>query len=181
MFQRLIYIVITLVLVIKIAGIYPLFKIKQWDIRRNIELAIKENIFKQPLKQISIPNKNVKNLKWERVDKEFWYENNLYDIVRSEIQNEMTTYFCIQDIAETELSYEFQKSIFKQTDTSNTAESSIIDFFKKVIKIYYPSHFKQVDNFNWPISTNKRLDFIVFSSFFHSTYLHSIEPPPKSV
>ncbi len=180
MLQRFIYILITLVLVIKIAGFFPLYKIKQWDIRENIEMMIEKHIFNEPLTQISISTVNVKNLKWEREGKEFWYEGKLYDIVRSEIQNEMTNYYCIQDTAETELSFELQESINKQSDTSNTDETSIIDFFKKVVKIYYPSNLNQVEDINWTIIPDKRLDFISFPSFYQSIYLQCLKPPPKS-
>jgi hypothetical protein len=179
MFQRFIYILVTLVLVIKIAGFYPLFKIKQWDIRRNIELAIEENIFNEPLKQISIPSKNVKNLKWEREGKEFWYEGGLYDIVRSEIQDETTHFYCINDTPETQLNHEFQAFIHKKMDSSNDSDTTITDFFKKVVKIYFPSNFKPYEDIKWVMMPHKMLDFISYLDFYKSTFLQSIEPPPK--
>ncbi len=181
MFQRIIYISITLFLLIKIVGFFPLFKFKQWDIRRKIELAIKEKVFNEPLEKISIPSKNVKSLKWEREGKEFWFEGSLYDIVRSEIQGDTTHYYCINDTHETKLNHEYQAFIHKDVDTSNDSDTSGIDFFKKIVKIYFPSNFKLIEAIKWVILPNKMLDFISYLDFYKSTYLQSIDPPPKRV
>jgi hypothetical protein len=179
MFQRFIYILITLVLVIKIAGFYPLFKIKQWDIRENIEMMIEKHIFNEPLIQISIPSKNVNSLKWEREGKEFWYEGNLYDIVRSEIEGGMTHFYCINDTHETKLNHDFQAFINRESNTSNDSDMSVTDFLKKIVKTYYPSSFKSNEDVKWVVLPNKSLDFISYFDFYKSTYLQSIEPPPE--
>jgi hypothetical protein len=180
MLQRFIYILVTLVLVIKIAGFYPLFKIKQWDIRRNIELMIEEKIFNESVEKISIPSKDVKQLKWEREGKEFWYKGNLYDIVRSEIQDETTHFYCFNDTHEAELHRKFQAFIHSKSDNPDDSDMSTIDFFKKIIKIYYPNNFKHIEVVKGVISLDERLDFISFPSFYQSIYLQSLKPPPKS-
>jgi hypothetical protein len=178
MFKRIIYISITVLFLLQIGNYFPIFKIKQWEIRKNIELIIKKNVDNSALKVISIPTNYP--LKWEREGREFWFEGSLYDIVRSEIKDSTTHYYCINDTKETELTNDYAEIVQKQINsTNNTEGSGLDDDFKKIVKIYFPIVFNLSDN-SVEIGALKHLKTpIPYRCFYTSLSMNLIDPPPK--
>lgn len=178
MFKRIIYISIVALFLLQIGSYFPVFKIKQWAIRKDIELIIKKNVNNKDLKLISIPTNYP--LKWEREGREFWFEGNLYDIIRSEIKDSTTHYYCLNDAKETELTNDYAGIIQKQLNsTTNTEGSCLDDYFKEIIKIYFPH--PVIDSTQYvEFSAPKHLKIpIPYRCFYTSLSINLIDPPPK--
>ena len=181
MYLRLLFLSVLCLCVLKIAGYLPVFKIEQWLIHEEMEANMKESLENEHLERISISDENQHKLKWERVGKEFWYEGKLYDIVRSDIQEGVTHYYCIDDTAETHLVYQFIKHLKKQTDDSDNEGMSLNDFFKKILKVYFlPPYYPQnpiivIEN----VKRNKVLT--PYINHYASMFYNRIDPPPKRV
>jgi hypothetical protein len=178
MLQRLFYLCLIALCLLKIVGYFPVFKMKQWEIRKNIEFLIKNNTNNSELKHIAIPK--TYPLKWEREGREFWFEGNLYDIVRSEIKDSTTHYYCINDTKETELTTQYAEILQKQVNsTSNTEGGALDDYFKKIIKIYFPRPiFDSTPYVELGVPKHLKTP-IPYRCFYTSLSINLIDPPPK--
>jgi hypothetical protein len=178
-FKQITYISILSLLLLQIVGNFSLFKLKQWDIRREMELIIKENLLNERVQMITISDDNKTQLKWERAGKEFWFEGNLYDVVRSEIKGKFTVYYCLNDAKETDLCVNYDKNIKNSIAASDTKGMPFGDNMQKIIKVYFPSQCNnstQLTAFYVP----KRLKLpMTRRQFYISFYYNLIDPPPK--
>ena len=181
MYLRLLFFSILCLCLLKIAGHLPVFKIEQWLIHAEMEAIIEESLNNEHLERISISNKNQYKLTWERAGKEFWYEGKLYDVVRSEIQDGVTHYYCIDDTAETHLVYQFIKHIKKQTENSDNEGTSLNDFFKKILKVYFPPPYSPHDPIIVITNLKRNKVSTPYLNHYVSTFYNRIDPPPKRV
>jgi hypothetical protein len=181
MLQRLVYTAILALFLLQIVGYLPVFKLQQWDIRRKMELMIKENVLNETVHRIIISNDNKTQLHWERADKEFWFEGNLYDIIRSEIRDGATIYYCLSDVKETNLTSKYAETLKKHVNAPNTEGSPSTDEWQKILKIYVPITPNYWDNYV-AIGATKRLKMpLAYRHFYASFYFNLIDPPPKSL
>jgi hypothetical protein len=181
MLKRLVYTAILALFLLQIVGYLPVFKLKQWDIRRKMELAIKENVLNETVHRIAISNDNKMQLHWERAGKEFWFEGNLYDIIRSEIKDSATIYYCLSDKKETNLTLNYAETLKKQVNNPNTEGSPSANDWQKILKIYVPITPNLGDNFV-EIKATKRLKMpTTYRHCYTSLHFNLIDPPPKSL
>jgi hypothetical protein len=181
MFLRLLFLSILCICLLKIAGYMSVFKVEQWLIHQKIEAVIEQFVDNEQLELISISTENQQKLKWERIDKEFWYEGKLYDIVRAETKDSVTHYYCIDDTEETQLVYQFIEEIKKQTDNTDNERTAFIDFFKKILKIYIPSPFNPQNTFVLSQKSHKSKVLTPYINHYASQFYNRIDPPPKQV
>ncbi len=91
---------------------------------------IAKNLTNEYLHKITVSS--AEKLTWEKPQKDFWYKGYLYDVVRTTQTKDSITYYCLQDLKETQL-----LKIFAQKDknSSSTTANSILswDFAKKVV------------------------------------------------
>lgn len=112
---RILAILLLLVLLIPLAGGHLLFKLRQWQIKEQIEERMKSGIPQEELVLVKIPDKWEEDghPRFQRIeDHEFRYNKQMYDIVESEQQGDTTFYYCIQDDLETAL----YKKLAERTD-----------------------------------------------------------------
>ena len=60
---------------------------------------------------------NLTKIEWERADKEFSFEGNLYDIVSIEVVSGITHYYCLNDQAETQLENKIAQLLNSQNES----------------------------------------------------------------
>jgi len=82
-------------------GYYAYLMLERHEIRDEIEHKLIHSIPKSTLKCIIANQENSGKIEWRRVQKEFKFENELYDVVSVEIHDGISYYFCINDHAET--------------------------------------------------------------------------------
>lgn len=176
---RILFLSILAVCLLNVAGYFPVFKLKQWLIHHRVEALIEHTFSDKHLHQISITSENQHELKWEREGKEFWYKGKLYDIVRSEKKDGVIHYYCIDDTAETHLHHQLVESIKKQTNGTDSESTSINDFFKKILKVYFQPTHSGDEHVVWILAIKKRKSPIPFLKNYESILYEGIDPPPK--
>lgn len=181
MLLRLFIFFILCLCLLKIAGYSPVFKIEQWLMHHKMEAIIEQFVDNDHLERISISPENQQKLKWAREGKEFWYEGKLYDIVRSETKDGVTHYYCIDDTNETHLVYQFIENIKKQTTDSDNEGTSLNDFFKKVLKVYFPPPYSPQDLIVFTQNPKKTKVLTPYINHYASQFYNRIDPPPKRV
>lgn len=182
--MRLASIVVLSVMLINIAGYYPVFKYQQWQVRKEIKKKIKASVPEDEL-HIVIVNESSDELEWVREGKEFIYKGKMYDIVRSEYKDGMIIYSCIDDVQESRLFQRLDELVRKNMDNDDTEEPEQNDDFghrrpiKRVAKIFYSLHYLVGENMHllsWRDSSALQTDYL----FFYSSPVASTDiPPPR--
>lgn len=101
----------------------------QYVIRHKVEKLVAQNLPYEYLQKITVSRTD--KLDWEKPQKDFWYKGYLYDVVRMTQSQDSITYYCLQDLKETQL-----LTIFAQKDKKNSTHTHSIllwDFVKKVV------------------------------------------------
>ncbi len=101
--KRLIPAALLLVLFLSTEGPYLVFKILQQRTRSEIKQQIRNNIKTSELTLIRVPLSDLSSLHWVKENKEFRKEGELYDVVRTEVNEKFITYYCINDKKEESL------------------------------------------------------------------------------
>jgi hypothetical protein len=122
-------------------GLLLIFKIQQYQIRKEIKHLIKLGVPDNQLVHISISTKNKSQLEWKH-SKEFRYKGNMYDVVKIEIVNDSTTlYQCVSDQQETILFANLDEQVKKNMDSKNNGSNPIKNLFKFLSNIYSQSQY----------------------------------------
>ncbi len=158
-----------------IGGSYLLFRIRQFEIRREIIQEIKQGIRESDLTIFTITPENEDQINWENTA-EFSYKGTMYDVVHVETIDQNTKrYHCISDIQETKLIANYGKELEKNKGTKNTERNSLrfLKFFQEQI----PSQSStEIAFFNQEPSSN----FKYFNGYT-PLFLEISSPPPKQV
>lgn len=145
-----------------------IFKIKQSYVRKEIKKAIKSGIPKTEM--ICFTEDDIKNAQWEKPQKEFWLNGELFDIVKKEISNGITYYWCINDHQEKELFATLDNLVNKQMNEKdyNPVKKNIVFW---LFCQYFPIEFNVSDLFYHTLSTAYFLKH-------YSADIYLIPPPP---
>jgi len=126
-----------------------------------------------PLEKISFDFSEVLNkIIWTRKGKEFKFNDEMYDIVKVEIKNNMVTYFCIHDKDEKELTQVFD-TLVKNNNTNNTKND--INLLKELSK--YNLYLNNIFILNPTACSQNIYIKDLYISIFEDINL----PPPKLV
>ncbi len=184
--MRLASISVLSILLINIAGYYPVYKIQQWQIRKEIKKKIKASVPEDELYRIKV-TKNSTELEWVREDKEFIYDGKMYDIVRCESSGDSITYFCINDTQEMMLFQKLDELVQKNMDSDSSEEPEQNDDFghrrpvKRAAKIFYSLHYLLSENIqfsNYRFSSPLHRDL---ENFYVSPVRSCDFPPPRQL
>lgn len=83
-------------------GIFPVFKMKQYAIRKEIKRRIKSAIPESELHTLTFLSPET-DVEWVREGKEFIFGTRMYDVVHKKIKGDSTVFQCINDKEETVL------------------------------------------------------------------------------
>ncbi|NOT51789.1 MAG: hypothetical protein HOP10_11000 [Chitinophagaceae bacterium] len=139
MLRKLTAIIFILIFAFNVAGYYPLFKIKQQKIRKEVRKRIKNAIPNEELTLFvfDTSSEEFKKIQWVE-EHEFRYRGSMYDIVRqSSGENGTLSFYCINDEHEEKLFTSLYKYI---EDLSGGNENETENDSLKIIKDYllYP-------------------------------------------
>ncbi len=162
-------------------GYYGVFKMKQWHIHERIEAVIESLTSEKELSRVEISLNDVKNLKWERAGKEFWFNGTLHDVAYSETSATSIVFYCINDTEETELYSQFDATLQKQLDSKNDASSPITQFFKKDIQLGLPQNLVYTEQNNQSNLIKIPKISSLYLNFYTANAIEKISPPPKFV
>ncbi|MDZ7897516.1 MAG: hypothetical protein U5N85_05755 [Arcicella sp.] len=99
--KRLISIIFLSLIVMKIGGYFSFLKVQQLIFKEEAKEKIICHLPKEKLVKFSFSKQEFVNLDWEEDGREFYFNHNLYDIVRSEFDGKIHTLYCFSDHKET--------------------------------------------------------------------------------
>lgn len=106
---------------------------------------------------------------WQRKGKEFRYQGNLYDVIKSEAGYNTITYFCINDKEEKNLGSSFYELLSKKLENDKVKTN-----FQKELGKYYSSLSKGI----YPVMKETNLNDY-FLNFYKSHQKEILYPPPR--
>ena len=97
-------------------GYYFIYTVHQYIIKEKIERELLSRIPDSSL-EVIIAEDIENRIEWEELNKEFFLDNELYDVARIEIKNGKTHLYCINDKKEKELLDNLVKAVNKNHDS----------------------------------------------------------------
>lgn len=177
--KRLFSISILLVLTLNITGVFFVFKIQQYKVRKEIKHLIKAGIPENELHEFHLSNKDYEQLNWVRPDIEFQKGNEMFDIVRAETKGDSILLHCVNDKEEAVLFAQLDELIQKKMEKESKAPNSPINKVFKILKlVYVTSNFKDSLAF---LVVKELHHFSDLKYLYSSPYLEVLSPPPDTV
>jgi hypothetical protein len=149
------------------------FKILQYQVKTEIKYSIKQSLCKKDLTVISV-KKNNSAIAWIEYNKEFRYNNCMYDVVKIKTQGDYIYYYCIDDNKENELFNNLDKHI-NDYIANNSPENK--NKTKSVLKKLTDSYFFKRISFELLTTIVRTLDYSVFSPS-HKNFISDVLTPP---
>jgi hypothetical protein len=149
------------------------FLLLRTEIRNEMDKKTKEKIDESLLTKISVSLKNGPgSIVWTREREEFKYNDQMYDVVKTEINKDTVTYFCLTDNNEKELNDNFCKLV--KTTTENDKKAKVNSLSKNLKYISHSTRLlpKYVQT----------IDIAVLNLFIYDNpYYFDESPPPRFV
>lgn len=118
-------------------GVFIVFKIEQFQIRREIKRQIKGGIPEEELHFFSISHKQYEALDWERKDIEFRLGDLMFDIVRYQVEGDEIHLYCVNDKEEKILFAKLDEMVKRKMDHDSKSPNSSANLFVKFFKIFH--------------------------------------------
>lgn len=142
---------------------------RQDAIRKDIKQKIKNSVPQNEMFVFSLSAEEYRNLDWEKKDKEFHYENSMYDVVRKNTgENGTITLFCINDFRESRLFVNLEDQVQK----NSSAEKNALKAFKLLADISFPGILITI------ILIEENPDFFSFKQPVFFSFTGKIPSPP---
>ncbi len=169
--KKSVTIFILLLFIVNIAGYYiPFFLIRSY-IRNEMNNQIKNNINLQSILTLTFPLKDKPaGFVWIRKQKEFQYNNEMYDIVKTENSKDKITYYCLKDNDEKNLNDIFYILIEKNHTDNGKRKYN----YKNELSKYTLSSNSLLLNANNPALQN-----VIVTYFYKRPFIKINLPPPK--
>lgn len=165
--------------ILDLAGIFVVFKIEQFNIRKEIKRQIKRGIDDDDLHLFSLTQKEYDELNWVREDIEFRSDSSMFDIVRLEKNRDSIFLYCVNDKEEAILFAQLDDMVKKKTEQNSNSPDSPAN---KVVKLF--KLFNYVENINdsyQGIFTISRNVFIEKNVCYLLPFIAIDNPPPDTV
>lgn len=166
-----------LIFICNLTGYYTVFKILQYQVRDEVKQRIKQSVPEDELVLIPVSITDNNSLIWIKPNKEFLYQEKMYDIVRREIKENQVLYYCIHDFKESKLFLALDEHIQRYINANPIQHKKAGNLLKKVSKNYFFQSFSiKTSPEVLPNSLFKKN-----TKTYTSICLDIIVPPPKLV
>ena len=175
--KRLISIIFLCLLVMKIGGYFTFLTIQQIIFREEAKEKILQHLPTNKLTKLRFSDHEFHAIDWEETNQEFYYEGNLYDVVRIEFEQKNHIIFCIADENETEIYSELQQMSKAQNDEI-PIKNTVISFLNLLnLKYTIPPILSFKSNL---IIIDKKLIIENLSLNYLSISISLFFPPPEA-
>jgi len=158
-------------------GYFIAFKVTQHQLKSSIVSEIKSGIITNNATVIIINKNELSKVEWLEKDKEMRYNNERYDVVKSEENNTSITYYCINDKQEetlfADLDTHINTHIINTKPSKNNSPKSLEN---DVVKIFFTNNNQQ--NL---VLTENTLSFFPIKEDYVSQHIKTNSPPPELV
>ena len=152
------------------AGYYFIYVIQVAEAREEMKERLIANLPDSMLEDFVLED-HASSISWQEEGKEFYLNNELYDVARTKIINGKTHLFCMNDTRETGVLSDLKKALNNSGDNKNS---------KSTLKFQFPvytindvpviiSHPVQIRQFSF-----------VLKPILHTAFLDVSAPPPKA-
>lgn len=174
--KKMVSIIFLSLLIMKIGGYFAFLLIQQDIFKEEAKERIIHLLPNTNLTKLSFSRYQFDKIDWQEIDKEFYFNGKLYDVVRSEIKNSNHILHCLTDDAETEIYSEILQ-ISKAHSDELPVKNTLISFLNLLnLKYTIPQIFRfesqVISRFEKPMFTN-------FKIIFSSIKLPFVSPPPE--
>ncbi|MGE0561829.1 MAG: hypothetical protein AB7O47_08440 [Flavobacteriales bacterium] len=170
-------ILLLITLLFNTIGVVVLFKIQQYQVKKEIKQRIKQDLPPEELTTIVLTQQNSHEFDWEH-EREFRYKRIMYDVVKKERVNETTTLLhCITDNQETALFAKLNEEVKKNMDSKNNGTSPLKNVFKLLSSIYFPN--EEITLHLDAFLIKKPL--VSYSCYYQMPFIDITSPPPELV
>lgn len=157
-----------------LVGVTILFRVRQFQIRREIKSQIMQGVPDNELCAISVNKANASELFWLE-GHEFFYQGAMYDVVRKTVLNDTeTVYYCINDVLEKKLFTNLDILVKRQ----KSGHEPLGTLVKKLYQLLAGLYFKDRETVSFPGSIPSVLGWY-FSTTYRSVFLSITSPPPQ--
>ena len=163
-------------LLLKMGGFYAILSHERYEIREKVEHEITKSLKKSELICIIANAENLSKIIWERPQKEFRFNGNLYDVAYLETVSGINYYYCLTDKAETKLELKINKLLNNQTENMPLGDNAKLILYllaQPLIAHQNPSFY-----FNY-FSPEKSSIFPNLIIFFTSNLVSKLKQPPQ--
>lgn len=156
-----------------IVGYFIVFKVAQLEARKEIKTKIKLGIPDRELTAIEFKKSDLPNIHWEKENKEFYYQDKLYDVVKKDEKSACVIFYCIDDKQEQVLFSSLDEHVNTFITSHNSkSNSSSKKLNEHVVKIYFSN------SFDFKFITNSNLVSYSFSAKNYPSEFPEINSPP---
>jgi len=165
------------VFIVNTMGLISILFFHHYQVHKYIESIIRTENHSVLLHQLKITSDESDKLIWYKDGHEFRYQGNMYDVVRTEIQNDGTTiYHCVKDEKENEIYRDFADDFNHTSPGQNQDRNLVLQLFKFLSNIFITlssGTFTDVNEIQ-----KSRFNYM---DTFHPVYLSIICEPPDIV
>ena len=157
-------------------GFYAILSFEREEIREKVEQKLIKSLNKSELVCVVDNDKNSPKIEWERPEKEFRFEGNLYDVVYKEKAFGVTYYYCLSDKDETILEAKIDKLLENETKhlPLGSQSKSMLNFLSEPLTIHQNPTFY----FNCFIDKKSSI-FPNLSVFYPTDFVSKLKQPPQ--
>jgi hypothetical protein len=148
-------------------------------IKREVKARILSGIPEGELTQVSFDVREPLPFEWVK-DDEIWYQSAMYDIVRMDQCGHIQTFYCFEDIKESEVKQKIRRiatQIWEQ-DTDRSTSRKILDWSKSLV--YLPEVGASF-YYNAEVENTEKENGYVISSPLQYLYDLKVDRPPQSI
>jgi hypothetical protein len=120
-------IIFSFIFLFNIGGYYLCYRLMQFGIREGIEQQIKNGLKTEELSLVVTSINNESGISWIEKNKEFSYQGEMYDIVKTKIQGQSRYYYCINDHKEKQLIANYLKTHNSRKESEKKIKNSTND------------------------------------------------------
>ncbi|MBK7407270.1 MAG: hypothetical protein IPL49_18650 [Saprospirales bacterium] len=158
-----------------LAGFYLFFSFQQRQAKTEIKQRIKQRVPEAALSLIVLCTDDLDQLQWKDAH-EFWYQGQLYDIVRSTQQDQTITFHCISDVQETRLFKNLGYWVERHQEDRDKGTFSV-KLIRQMFTMLSPPQVIPV----LALTGRRQNTPSIYSDPFHSWIVDTPSPPPKGL
>ena len=115
------------IILFQMVGVFLLFKVKQAEIRREVKTRIKSGVPEDQITVLRFDTRVKNNLRWIE-DHEFFYNDHMYDVVKTTRDGHFVNYHCLPDTLETKLFKNLNRTVASEMnrDKSKSGQSNFL-------------------------------------------------------
>lgn len=151
-------------------GYYILTSYQQYQVKKEVKRQLLASSLHESEMDIFVLQEFNDKLQWEEEGREFYFEGEMYDVVRTKEQNGKTVLYCLKDKKEKELLDHLVKLVKDNRKNSRSG---------KTIKIPVNTYEAPVTDIKLGLTLQHKQQYVCFASPLFSSVKEIHGPPPK--